>query len=500
MQHSSPRVASTVVLALVASLRASPHRAHAQPDCSPGVTVSGVQFSERPGDSACGLMQTEWSQTCCTYWVFSPFPHPSIGTLAGYGEVFLCQGEGSFVRANRRSLPTCDPVNSIDYFFIPPCVGSEARHRALVRVDGSPASPGFRVRPRNAVAAASLSDTVELFRYALPGEMYRWRRAGDNFVVVDGVQPSGSVAFGATSNTLTLSGLSVADEGLYVLQASTDAGQTYRNVDAVRVYVDRQIATITQLPEDRTACLGGATSLEVVIASRADATMRYRWHRNGRVLDDGVIPGVGRFSGTQTPTLTISDIEPGAATTYVCHVFNGSSVNSTFETRVTVSDIAAAPVMTRQPVSISSAIGAQAFFIAEVMVPPGQGPAFQWRKNGVALRDDDRLLGTRTEQLLFRSAQSEDAGTYDCVISLGCGMTLTESATLTVLAASACDDTDFNNDGAAGEDEDIRAFLSVYAGAQCPACHDIDFNNNGIFPEDQDLIDFMRVLAGSTCS
>ena len=94
---------------------------------------------------------------------------------------------------------------------------------------------------------------------------------------------------------------------------------------------------------------------------------------------------------------------------------------------------------------------------------------YQWRKDGLPLRDGRGIQGSTTAQLSINDAGPLDAGVYDVVVFNDCGPLLSSPATITY-------DTN------------------------CAAvCNSIDFNNNGVFPEDQDVIDFFNVLAGGTC-
>jgi glucose/arabinose dehydrogenase len=58
---------------------------------------------------------------------------------------------------------------------------------------------------------------------------------------------------------------------------------------------------------------------------------------------------------------------------------------------------------------------------------------------------------------------------------------------------------DYNQDGAAGTDQDIEDFFSCLAGHCCPACGSADFNGDGAVGTDEDIESFFRVLAGGPC-
>ena len=76
-------------------------------------------------------------------------------------------------------------------------------------------------------------------------------------------------------------------------------------------------------------------------------------------------------------------------------------------------------------------------------------PAYQWRKDGVDLQDDGRIIGSQGSTLLILEVIPEDAGEYDCFITdliTGCENT-SDSATLTVHGPCPAD---FDGNGAVG--------------------------------------------------
>jgi probable HAF family extracellular repeat protein len=97
--------------------------------------------------------------------------------------------------------------------------------------------------------------------------------------------------------------------------------------------------------------------------------------------------------------------------------------------------------------------------------------AYQWRRNGVALHDDARIIGSDTDTLTILLATHADAGLYSCAVANPCGQDDSAAASLSI-ACSA----DFNNDGDVGTDLDIETFFACVAGNCCAACGDADFN------------------------
>gem|GEM_PF-3200238 len=67
------------------------------------------------------------------------------------------------------------------------------------------------------------------------------------------------------------------------------------------------------------------------------------------------------------------------------------------------------------------------------------GPfTYQWRRNGRALTDGDRITGSATANLVIAPALRADAGLYDVLVSDGCTSTLSNTASLTVEPVGEC--------------------------------------------------------------
>ena len=98
---------------------------------------------------------------------------------------------------------------------------------------------------------------------------------------------------------------------------------------------------------------------------------------------------------------------------------------------------------------------------------------YQWRKDGVDLQDDARIIGSQSQQMIILDVIPEDAGKYDCVITdvFGCTNT-SDAATLTVHGPCPAD---FDNTGA------VRApDLAILLGAWGPnPNHPADLDADG---------------------
>ncbi|MGE0478890.1 MAG: immunoglobulin domain-containing protein [Phycisphaerae bacterium] len=112
------------------------------------------------------------------------------------------------------------------------------------------------------------------------------------------------------------------------------------------------------------------------------------------------------------------------------------------------------PVITTPPADATRQVGQSVTFSVSAS---GLAPlSYQWRRNGAALADDARISGATATSLTISGLLAADAGSYDVVVSNGCGSTISAAAALTVNPLYARGDC--NCDGSI-DNFDIDAFL-----------------------------------------
>jgi uncharacterized protein (TIGR02597 family) len=134
---------------------------------------------------------------------------------------------------------------------------------------------------------------------------YKWLKNGVTL-------SNGGNVTGATSATLTLSGISTADAGSYSLVASNSYGSTTGLIATVSV----NDLTITLQPASQVAALGSNATFHV--GATGIAPFSYRWLKNGIDLSNG-----GNIANADTSALTISAISAADVATYSVRVTNG---------------------------------------------------------------------------------------------------------------------------------------------------------------------------------
>jgi hypothetical protein len=142
------------------------------------------------------------------------------------------------------------------------------------------------------------------------------------------------------------------------------------------------------------------------------------------------------------------------------------------------------PEIVAQPQSREDAEGAFASFF--VGGEAHSSLAYVWRKDGMPLADDGRVVGAAARTLSIEPVRPQDAGVYDVIISNTCGSATSDPATLTVLPRCT---PDIDGDGEV-DTADVAAFLDAWA-ARRP---ESDFNADGMI-DSRDVIAFLHTWA-----
>jgi hypothetical protein len=146
------------------------------------------------------------------------------------------------------------------------------------------------------------------------------------------------------------------------------------------------------------------------------------------------------------------------------------------------------PWFAGHPESAAVACRGTASFTVEPALGYG-GLSYQWRKDGVSLALGPTGTGSRIVSngvsLHVVNANETDEGAYECVLSNGCGATVSRPATLTVVGACPPCPPDFNSDGVLNS-QDVFDFLTAFFGADATA----DFNRDAVI-NSQDFFDYL---------
>lgn len=170
--------------------------------------------------------------------------------------------------------------------------------------------------------------------------------------------------------------------------------------------------SFTQQPVSTTADYGANATFTVAVAGAPAPTVQ--WRKGGAPI-----------SGATSTTLTLQTVALGDAGTYDCVATNSEGSATSNAATLTVTP-PALPVISGQPVSMTSRQGSGAFFSVQAS---GTELAYQWRKGGVD------IAGATQATLFLGNVQPGDAGSYTVAVSNPGGPVTSDAAALTVVAS-----------------------------------------------------------------
>ncbi|MFA5262764.1 MAG: immunoglobulin domain-containing protein [Opitutaceae bacterium] len=255
--------------------------------------------------------------------------------------------------------------------------------------------PKITTQPHSQTATIGADVTLSVaVAPALP-VTYQWKFNGANI-------PN------ATSATLTLHTVTMANAGNYKVTITNSIGSTTSRVAQLTV-VPLPPVIITG-PQSQTVDKGDSVTFTVMATS--EAPLSYQWYFNGKKI--------GR---AKSATLTLTHVNSDDAGAYSVVVSNdGGEVTSSAATLTVLLHV---PIITTAPQSQSVNSGASVTFTVAATSPTSL--SYQWLFNG------RRINGARSATLTLRKANLDDAGSYSVVVSNDDGDVTSPSATLTVV-------------------------------------------------------------------
>ena len=250
----------------------------------------------------------------------------------------------------------------------------------------------------NPASILRCSGTSATFSCAVDADepLYQWER--DGIPLVDDGRISGS-----QTNLLTILDTSDADEGSYACRILTC---TELLTTSATLTVTISPAVVTQ-PITTSVCAGYPASFTVEATGDG---LTYQWSRGFITLTDG-----GKYSGTQTPTLSINPTSGNDSAEYRCAISNACGGVNTDTIRLYIAGFP--PMIAADPEDVTVGVGGVIFLVVEVEGFPVLYN-YQWFKDGVPLADDDRVFGSLTQTLVILNAQAADAADYTCEVSI----------------------------------------------------------------------------------
>jgi Immunoglobulin domain/Secretion system C-terminal sorting domain/Immunoglobulin I-set domain len=240
------------------------------------------------------------------------------------------------------------------------------------------------------------------------GLTYQWKKGGSNI-------SNGGTISGATTSSLAISSLVLADAATYTVDVTGVCGSPITSANSV-LNVNTGAAITTQPTATQTLCAGAAASMTVTATGTG---LTYQWKKGGSNVSNG-----GTISGATTSTLNISSLVAGDAGNYTVDVTAsgcGSAVTST--TSVLIVNTAAA--ITVQPTATQTLCAGAA--ASMTVTATGTGLTYQWKKGGSNISNGGTISGATTSSLAISSLVLADAATYTVDVTGTCGLPVTSS-------------------------------------------------------------------------
>jgi hypothetical protein len=262
--------------------------------------------------------------------------------------------------------------------------------------------PVITTQPSSKTACVGQTINLDIVISNPSGAVYVWKKDGN--VLSDG----GNIS-GATTATLTLTGIVLADAGSYTCEVSlTCTGATASNAATVTIGA---AGSITQQPINANICLNQGAVFSVGYNGSGAS---YQWQFKSGSNPFTAISNGGVFSGATSANLIISTATLTEQGTYRCVITEGCG--NTLHTNGAAL-IINTPQILVQPFSQSVCIGQPTFLSVTVS---GQNLTYQWFKDGIALSNGSGISGVTSASLTIVNTQLANAGDYHCKITGVC--------------------------------------------------------------------------------
>ena len=251
------------------------------------------------------------------------------------------------------------------------------------------------------------------------GLTYQWRKGTVNLI-------NGGNISGATSATLTVNPLNVADAGTnynVVISGTCSPAATSANVSLIV----NTAPGITTAPANQIVCSGNSASFPVVATGTG---LTYQWRKGTLNLVNG-----GNVSGAMSATLTINPATISDIAVNYNVVISGTCASNA--TSANISLIAMPNIITEPNSQMTIAGGSASFSVTAL----GTDLMYQWRKGTVNLTNGGNISGANSSTLTINPVGTPDAGAnYNVVITGTCAPISTSvNASLWICACTGTD-------------------------------------------------------------
>ena len=185
-------------------------------------------------------------------------------------------------------------------------------HSLVLRDGRQDQPPAITAQPIGQAKDPGQSVTFTVVGTGNPAPTYQWRKGG-------------TAVSGATAGSYTILAVAASDAGAYTVTVTNSLSSVTSSVATLTVNLP-QIPVITTQPAAQVVLVGSAATFTVAATNPGSGSLSYRWYFTpaGSVTPQALTDQAGKFSGTRTATLTVSNIQTSDTGDYVCVVTNTS--------------------------------------------------------------------------------------------------------------------------------------------------------------------------------
>ncbi len=273
-------------------------------------------------------------------------------------------------------------------------------------------------------ASATVGGEVT-FTVAATGEgsiTYQWRKNGD--AIADGPSGSGSTYAGATGPVLTISGVSVADDGDYDVVIANEGGSLPSDATALGVTTEAIAPSVVADPAPATAAVGG--SVTFTASANGTSPLLFQWQYSADGITYQNIPDAVGSS------FAIDPVTVQHAGHYRAVVTNAVGQDETAGAALTV-----APLITTapEPAIFSSGSPGSITVVADAGENSPEPVTYVWKRNGATVTDGGVFSGSATATLAVSAFDVASSGYYTVTASNTAG-SVTSAAVYVGVASS----------------------------------------------------------------
>jgi hypothetical protein len=266
--------------------------------------------------------------------------------------------------------------------------------------------PSISGQPASQTVTAGGSASFSVTASGSGALAYQWFKNGTKIANATGIA-------GATSATLSLTGVTTNSAGSYTVTVTNLYGSATSAAAALTVQVP---PSISAQPIGRAVATG--SNVTFTVSATGTAPLTYAWLKSGVALTDG-----GNISGAATAALTVTGVTTNDAGDYSVTVNNPVGSTNSANATLTVIAPTAAPVILTQPASLAIAVGATANFS---ITASGANLRYQWLKNG------KKIVGATNFTYTIANTKTNNSGSFAVTVTNTAGSATSSPATLTV--------------------------------------------------------------------